>query len=82
MKENTMGKMLLCLMMAALALAGGPGCTQQQGEGEEKSGIEAFTEQAGRDAAEEIKKPIGKARAIEDLAKKHVQEMDAAEETE
>jgi hypothetical protein len=36
----------------------------------------------GRDAAEEIKKPIGKARAIEDLAKKHVQEMDVAEESE
>lgn len=77
-----MGKMWLCLMMTALALAGGPGCTQQQGEGEEKSGIDALSRQAGRDAAEEIQKPIDKARAIEDLAKKRVQEMDAAEAPE
>jgi hypothetical protein len=82
MKETAMWKMLLYLMLAASFLAGGPGCAQKQGEEEEKSGIEALTEQVGRDAAEEIKKPIGKARAIEDLAKKHVQEMDAAEESE
>ena len=75
-----MWKMLLYLMLAASFL-GGPGCAQKQGE-EEKSGIEAITEQVGRDAAEEIKKPIGKARAIEDLARQHVQEMDAAEEPE
>lgn len=77
-----MGKMLLYLMIAASFLAGGPGCTQQQGAEEEKSGIEAFTEQAGRDAANEIKRPIEKARAVEDLAKKRVQEMDAAETPE
>jgi hypothetical protein len=82
MKENAMAKMLLCLMMTVLALAGGPGCTRQQGEEEEKSGIEALSRQAGRDATEEIQKPIGKARAIEDLAKKRVQEMDAAEAPE
>jgi hypothetical protein len=76
-----MWKMLPYLMIAASFLAGGPGCAQKQGE-EEKSGIEALTEQVGRDAVEEIKKPIGKARAIEDLAKKHVQEMDVAEESE
>jgi hypothetical protein len=74
--------MITGLILILSCLAGGPGCTQQQGEGEEKSGIEALTEQAGRDAAEEIQKPIGKARAIEDLAKKHVQEMDATEEAE
>jgi len=74
--------MLLCFMLATSFLAGGPGCAQKQGEEEEKSGIEALTEQVGRDAAEEIKKPIGKARAIEDLAKQHVQEMDVAEESE
>jgi len=76
-----MWKMVLYLMLAASFLAGGQGCAQKQGE-EEKSGIEALTEEAGREAAEEIKKPIGKARAIEDLAKQHVQEMDAAEEPE
>jgi hypothetical protein len=74
--------MLLCLMIAASFLAGGPGCAREQGDEEGKSGIEALTEQAGREAAEEIKKPIGKARVIEDLAKQHVQEMDAAEESE
>jgi len=73
-----MWKMVLYLMLVASFLAGGQGCAQKQGE-EEKSGIEAITEQVGRDAAEEIKKPIGKARAIEGLAKQHVQEMDAAE---
>jgi len=77
-----MQKMIICFMIAASFLAGGPGCTEKQGDEGEKSGIEALTEQAGREAAEEIKKPIGKARAIEDLAKKHVQEMDAAEESE
>jgi len=77
-----MWKMLPYLMIAASFLAAVPGCAQKQGEEEEKSGIEALTEQVGRDAAEEIKKPIGKARAIEDLAKKHVQEMDVAEESE
>ena len=77
-----MGKMLLCLVMTALLLAGGTGCRQQQEEGEEKSGIEALSRQAGRDAAEAIQKPIGKARAIEDLAQKRVQEMDAAEAPE
>jgi hypothetical protein len=77
-----MDKLLLCLMIGGALLAGGPGCTQQQGDEGEKSGIEALTEQAGREAAEEIKKPIGKARAVEDLAKQHVQEMDAAEESE
>jgi len=77
-----MWKLLPYLMIAASFLAGGPGCAQKQGEEEEKSGIEALTEQVGRDAAEEIKKPISKARAIEDLAKKHVQEMDVAEESE
>lgn len=75
-------KMLVCLMIAASFLAGGPGCTQQQGDEGEKSGIEALTEEAGREAAEAIKKPINRARAVEDLAKKHVQEMDAAEESE
>lgn len=68
------------LMIAASFLVAGWGCAQKQGDEEEKSGIEALTEQAGRDAAEEIKKPIRKARAIEDLANKHVQEMDAIEE--
>ena len=77
-----MWKMVLYLMLVASFLVGGPGCAQKQGEEEEKSGIEALTEQVGRDAAEEIKKPIGKARAIEDLAKQHVQEMDVAEESE
>jgi hypothetical protein len=81
MKETAMWKMLLYLMLAAFFL-GGPGCAQKQGEEEEKSGIEALTEEAGREAADAIKKPIGKARAIEDLAKQHVQEMDAAEEPE
>ncbi len=80
--EKTMIKMLVCLMIAAFFLAGGPGCAQKQGDEEKKSGIEALTEEAGREAAEEIKKPIGRARAIEDLAKQHVQEMDAAEESE
>jgi len=80
--EKTMIKMLVCLMIAASFLAGGPGCAQKQGDEEEKSGIEALTEQAGRQAAEVIKKPIGKARAIEDLAKQHVQETDVAEEAE
>ena len=70
------------LMIAASFLAGGPSCTQKQGDEGEKSGIEALTEQAGRDAAEEIKKPIRKARAIEELAKEHVQEMDATEDSE
>jgi hypothetical protein len=69
-------------LLILFCLAGGPGCTQQQGEGKEKSGIEARSRQAGRDAAEEIQKPIGKARAIEDLAKKRLQEMDAAEAPE
>jgi|GEM_PF-2890610 hypothetical protein len=77
-----MHKMIMGLMIVLFCLAGGPGCTQKPGEREEKSGIEALTEQVGRDAANEIKRPIGKARAVEDLAKKHVREMDAAEETE
>jgi hypothetical protein len=75
-------KMLVYLVSAAWLTVGGPGCAQKQGDEEEKSGIEALTEQVGRDAAEEIKKPIGKARAIEDLAKKHVQETDVTEESE
>ena len=77
-----MRKMITALLLMLFCLAGGPGCTQQQGEGEEKSGIDALSRQAGRDAAEEIQKPIDKARAIEDLAKKRVQEMDAAEAPE
>ena len=76
-----MHKMIIGLMIAASLLAGGTGCAQKKNDAGEEGGIEALTKQAGRDAAEEIKKPIGKARAIEDLAKKHVQEMDAAEES-
>jgi hypothetical protein len=78
----TMMKIPVYLMIAFFLAAGLVGCAQQQGDEGEKSGIEALTEQAGREAAEEIKKPIGKARAVEDLAKKHVQEMDAAEVSE
>jgi hypothetical protein len=74
--------MITALLLILFCLAGGPGCAQKAGEEEEKSGIDALSRQAGRDAAEEIQKPIGKARAIEDLAKKRVQEMDAAEAPE
>jgi hypothetical protein len=77
-----MHQIITSLMIALFCLAGGLGCAQKPGEEEEKSGIEALTEQAGRDATEEIKKPIGKARAVEDLARQRVQEMDAAEESE
>jgi hypothetical protein len=75
-------KVAVYLMIAASFLVAGWGCTQKPGDQEEKSGIEALTEQAGREAAEEIKKPINRARAIEDLAEKHVQDMDAVEESE
>ena len=77
-----MNTTFIFLMMVAAFLSASLSCNKKQGDEEEKSGIEALTEQVGRDAAEEIKKPIGKARAIEDLAKKHVQEMDVAEESE
>ncbi len=77
-----MHTMITGLLLILFCLAAGTGCAQKPGEQEEQSGIEALTEQAGRTAAEEIKKPIGKARAIEDLAKKRVQDMDAAEESE
>lgn len=76
-----MKKMLTCLMVAAALLGGSLGCTNKQGEEKEKSGIEAMTEQAGREAAEAIKGPINKARTVDDLSRERVQEMDAVKDS-
>lgn len=77
-----MNQMILFLMVAAILLAAGLSCTKKQGDEEEKGGIEALTEQVGREAADEIKKPIEKARTVDALSRERVQEMDAVEDSE
>ena len=79
--ETAIGKMLLYLMITALFLAAGLSCTKKQGDEEEKGSIEALTEQVGREAADEIKKPIEKARTVDALSRERVQEMDAVEDS-
>jgi len=77
-----MKQLQVCLMFAVALLASGWSCAQKQGEEKEKSGIEALTEQVGREAADGIKGPIEKARRVDALSRERVQDMDAVEHSE
>ena len=68
--------LLVLLCFTCSACSGGKNADSEKGE------IEQFTEQAGKEAAESIKKPINKARKIDELAKERVDSMEKAEEQE
>jgi hypothetical protein len=57
-------------------------CSGGNNSDSKKGTIEQFTEQVGKEAAEGIKKPIEKARKIDDLAKERVGKMEQAEDQE
>lgn len=70
-----MNRMILLLMGAAALLAAAPGCTDNSGDA-------TLAEQAGREAAHGITKPIEKARTVDSLSRERVREMDAVQEAE
>ena len=54
---------------AALGLAA---CSApSETDDEEKSGIEQFTDDVARDATNTIKRPLDKARGVQDIAREH-----------
>ena len=65
---------ILCFICSA--------CSGGNNSDAEKGKIEQFTEQVGKEAAEGIKKPINKARKIDELAKERVGKMEQAEDQE
>ena len=42
---------------------------------EEKGGIEQFTDEVARDATNTIKRPLNKARGVQDIAREHNQDI-------
>ena len=57
-------------------------CSGGKNADSEKGSIEQLTEQVGKDAADGIKKPINKARKIDELAQERVDRMERAEDQE
>ena len=51
-------------------------CTKQNSESE-KGAIEEFTERTGREAAESIKRPLDKARALQEKSTENVSRADS-----
>ncbi len=66
--KNFVLAMLLCLFFCS--------CSGGNNPDPDKGSIEKLTEQAGKEAAEAIKKPIDKARNIDDLAQKRLRNLD------
>jgi hypothetical protein len=68
----------LCTVSATLALfvLVCSGCSGEKEETLEKSSVEEFAGQVGREAAEGIKKPINKAQDINRRAQEHVITVD------
>lgn len=60
---------VLCFC-AALSLTA---CTAP--EDEQKGSIEQFTDEVARDATDAIHKPLNKARGVQDIARKHNQDI-------
>jgi hypothetical protein len=77
-KERSMKKLLLAAILCFICSA----CSTGNNSDAEKAKIEQFTEQVGKEAAEGIKKPINKARKIDELAKERVGKMEQAEDQE
>ena len=73
-----MKKILLAAMLCFICCA----CLGGSNSDSEKNTIEEFTEQVGKEAAEGIKKPIDKARKIDEMAKERVEKMGQAEDQE
>jgi hypothetical protein len=73
-----MKKLLLAAILCFICGA----CSGGNNSDSEKGKIEQLTEQVGKEAAEGIKKPIDKARKIDDLAKERVGKMEQAEDQE
>jgi len=78
MKERSMKKLLLAALLCFICCA----CSGGSDSDSEKGTIEQFTEQVGKEAAEGIKKPIDKARKIDEMAKERVEKMGQAEDQE
>jgi hypothetical protein len=72
-----MKKLLLIVMLCFICSA----CSGGKNADSEKSSIDQFTEQAGKDAAEGIKRPIDKTRKIDEMARERVDRMGTAEDS-
>jgi hypothetical protein len=70
MKNVILGT-LLCFLCCA--------CSGGNRSDSEKGKIEKFTEQVGKGAAEGIKKPIDKARKIDEMAKERIKNLERQE---
>ena len=70
-----MKKLLLIVLLSFLCSS----CSAGNNADSEKGKIEQLTEQAGKEAAEGIKKPINKARKIDELAKQRVENLEQPE---
>jgi hypothetical protein len=68
-------KRVLCTVSVALVLLC-CGCSGGKEEAPEKSSVEEFAGQVGREAAEGIKKPINKAKDINKRAQENVNNLD------
>ena len=73
-----MKKLLLAAILCFICSA----CPSGNNSEAEKGKIEQFTERVGKEAAEGIKKPIEKARIIDELAKERVGKIEQAEDQE
>jgi hypothetical protein len=73
-----MKKIILAAILCFICSA----CSAGNNSDAEKGKIEQFTEQVGKEAAEGIKKPIDKARKLDEMAKERVGRMEPAEDQE
>ena len=71
-----MGKTLIYFFFTGLLMCLFSACSMENAE-PEKGGIEEFTERTGRQAAESIKSPSDKARALQEKSAENVKRSDS-----
>jgi ABC-type glycerol-3-phosphate transport system substrate-binding protein len=66
MKKFLIPALCLCAALGLVACS-----APSETDDEEKGGIEQFTDEVARDATNTIKRPLDKARGVQDIAREH-----------